>query len=521
MRKLIVLLFLGLFVFPMSLAQSSRNSTLVFGMDLGGILTLDPGVCYGFACSMIDRNVYETLVQFEGENLSDIKPGLASSWEMTPTDKGTDLTFHLRDAVFASGNTVTAADVAYSLDRVIGHAGPSSFLISEVLGIDIGDTEAVDDKTVVIHLPATANPSIVLNVLTYTTGAVVDSKIFKSHEKDGDWATGWATDHSAGSGPYELVRWENGSQVLMQANKNSPQSGSITRVIMRNMQESSAQQAALKSGEIDIAYDFTPDAFIAAESDPNYTAYRTDNFRIAYVGMNSGPNGAFKDNRIRQAVRHAINAQAIVDDLLGGLGEPMQTIIPKGLLGANTTPQYDYNPELAKQLLKDAGAEGMEVEFLATTGSCAGGIPCSDLAAKVQNDLAAVGINANIRLMVSGEMYTIYRAQNAQLVLAAWSPDYPDPDGNATPLADFDAKSLAWRNVWDDATAKNLAKSAALESDPAVRLKLYTELTEYVAANGPYAMLYQPKIGIVVRSNVKGFLRNAQGDVEFVNISKE
>lgn len=521
MRKLVVLLFLALFVFPLGLAQSSRNSTLVIGVDLGDLITLDPAVCYEFSCSTIGDNIYETLVKFEGTNLSDIKPGLAETWEFTPSEMGTDLVLHLRDAVFASGNQVTAADVAYSLDRVVGFAGPSSFLISDVLGIAVGDTEALDDRTVVIHLPSKTNPSIALNVLTFITGAVVDSEIVKSHEVDGDWGTTWLGQNSAGSGSYNLARYDAGSQVFLEANSNALHSGSINRVLLRDMKESSAQQAALKSGEIDIAYDFTPEAFLAAESNPDFKALRTDTFGITYLGMNSGPEGAFADNRVRQAVRHAINQDEIINDLLSSLGFKMQTIIPRGLLGANTNIYYDFDPEKAKALLKEAGAEGMEVEFLTSTGSCGGGIPCTDLAAKIQNDLANVGITANIRQMVAGEMYTIYRAQDAQLILAGWSPDYPDPDGNATPLADYDAKSLAWRNVWDDATAKELSKAAASEQDTDVRLAQYTELTEYEALNGPFAILYQPIKAIVVRANVEGFVRNAQGTVDYTAISKK
>lgn len=520
MRKL-ALVLVGLSLYSLSYAQSSRESTLVIGAEMGDLITLDPGVCYEFACSLIANNLYETLVRFEGTDLSEVKPGLAESWEFVSTDAGTDLTFSLRDATFASGSPVTASDAVYSLERVIGIAGPSSFLITDVLGITAGDAEAVDEKTLVIHLPASTNPSIGLNVLTFITGGIVDAALVMENEVDGDWGSGWLADNSAGSGAYSLARWDKGAQVLLEANPNASESGTITRVVLRNMQESSSQEAALQSGEIDVAYDLTPDAFLTAEGNADLNALRTDNFQMAYLGMNAGPGAPFEDNRVRQAVRHAIDQDGIINELLSGLGSKMQTIIPRGLLGANTETLYDYDPEKAKALLAEAGVEGLEVEFLTATGSCNGGVPCSDLAAKIQDDLAAVGITANIRQMVAGEMYTLYRAQEAQMILADWSPDYPDPDGNATPLADFGAESLAWRNVWDDATAKDLANSGALESDAAVRADIYTELTNYVAVNGPFAILYQPVKAIVTRSNVEDFVRNAQGNVEFTAVSKK
>jgi peptide/nickel transport system substrate-binding protein len=106
-------------------------------------------------------------------------------------------------------------------------------------------------------------------------------------------------------------------------------------------------------------------------------------------------------------------------------------------------------------------------------------------------------------------------------VLVSWSPDYPDPDGNATPLADFNAESLAWRNVWQNETASQLAKEASLELDNAKREELYRQLTELVAKEGPYMILYQPYKPLVVRAEVKGLARSAQGDIEFHKISKE
>jgi peptide/nickel transport system substrate-binding protein len=70
-----------------------------------------------------------------------------------------------------------------------------------------------------------------------------------------------------------------------------------------------------------------------------------------------------------------------------------------------------------------------------------------------------------------------------------WGPDFPDPDGNATPFSSYEAKSLAWRNDWNDPQAIELSKQAAVELDTAKRVELYAQLTDYVQQNGPYVML--------------------------------
>ena len=519
LKRFLWLLVLGLFT--VGAAQSARESTLVIGANLGDLITLDPQVSYEFGGSLITDNLYETLVRFEGTDLSEVKPALAESWttEQQP-DGGSTITFKLRDAVFASGNPVTADDVVYSFDRAIQIAGPSSFLFTDVAKMGIGSAVAVDPKTVQLNLPAGVNPVIVLNLLTFNIGGIVDSKVVMEHEEGGDMGAAWVQENSAGSGPYILERWDQGSQVILTANENASRKGAIKRVILRNMQESTTLQSALSSGEIDVAYDFTPEAFLAAGSDPALVALKTDTFRMTYLGMNSGEGAPFADKRIRQAVRYAIDQDGIIDNLLSGLGRKMQTIIPAGLFAADETLYYDHDPEKAKALLAEAGAEGLTVNFLVSTGPCGGGVPCADLAAKVQSDLAEVGITANIQQIVESELLNIYRAQDAELVMVSWSPDYPDPDGNATPLGDFNAKSLAWRNVWENADASQLAEQAALESDLTKRAELYGQLTKLVAEDGPYAILYQPFVPIVTRANVKDFIRNAQGNVDFDKVSK-
>ncbi len=505
-------------------AQSARQSTLVIGGDFSDLITADPGVSYEFSGTIVTNNLYDTLVAFEGNDLKTIRPRLAQSWTVTKLpDGGSRLTFKLKNAKFSSGRPVTAADVVYSYDRVIQLKTPSSFLFTDVANMKVGSTKAVDPKTVTIDIPKTANPNIVLSLLTFNTGGVIDSTEAKAHVVNNDYGSKWLMDHSAGSGPFTLNRWDRSSQVVLDANPNGlRRSINIKRVIMRYMLESAAQQTALNSGDIDVAWDYTPDAFTAASKNAKLKALKTDTFQLAYLGMNSAKGSPFEDARVREAVRYAIDQDGIIKSLLSGLGRKTQTIIPIGLAGSNAATPYSYDPAKAKALLAAAGkADGFTVDFLVSTGSCSGGVPCADLAAKVQADLAKVGIKANIKQLVNAELLKTYRAQKAPLIQVAWSPDYPDADGNGTPLADYNAKSLAWRNAWQNDAASKLAQTAAIESDQSKRVALYKQLTDLLVKQGPYAILYQPYKPIVTNASVVGFLRNANGDVQFEKVSKK
>ena len=508
---------------PLASAQSARQTTLVLGGDFSDLITLDPGVSYEFSGSLITGNLYDTLVGFEGNDLSKVRPRLASSWKITPTSTGSQISFTLRSAKFSTGRPVTAADVVYSMNRVISLKTPSSFLLTDVANLKVGSVTAPNASTVVFEIPKTANPNIVLALLTFNVGGVIDSTEAKAHEQNGDFGSGWLRDHSAGSGPFVLNRWDRSSQVALDSNPNAfRRSINIKRVILRYMLESAAQQTALNSGEIDVAWDYTPDAFNAALSNPKLKALKTSTFQMSYLGMNSAKGQPFEDPRLREAVRYAIDQDGIIKSLLQGLGRKVQTIVPLGLAGSNPALPYPYDPAKAKALLAAAGKpSGFDVDFLVSTGSCSGGVPCQDLAAKIQSDLAKVGIRANIKQMVNAELLTAYRAQKASLIQVGWSPDYPDADGNGTPLADYNAHSLAWRNGWNNPQASKLAQSAAVEVDQARRVALYKQLTELVVKEGPYAILYQPYKPIVTSVSVAGFVRNANGDVQFEKIAKK
>jgi len=505
----------------LAMAQD-RTSTLIYGGDWTDLITADPQVSYEFTGGLVADNLYETLVKFEGTDLSTLKPSLAEKWNVQNTAQGWLVTFNLRKgSKFSTGREVTAKDVVYSFDRAIQIKGPSSFLFTDVANIKVGSTKALDNYTVQVTLPKTASPAAFLNLLTFNIGGIVDSEEVKSHEQSGDFGKAWLTDHSAGSGPFMLNRWDRNAQVVLTANPNARLQPKLKQVILRYLPESQAQRVALESGEIDIAENLTPEMLKAFSSNPKFKVYKSDNLRLRYIGMNSKEGSPFANPKVREAVRYAINQDEIISGLLLGNATKIQTIIPKGLFGYNPAMYYSYDPARAKKLLAEAGVpNGFEFELLTATASC-DFVPCGDLAAKIQADLAKVGLKANIKQIQNSEVLKAYRAQQAQMVLVAWSPDFPDPDGNATPMSDYNAKSLAYRNVWNNPTAAKLAQQAALETNPTKRGALYKLLTELVLKDGPYDILYQPAQNTTFSTKVEGYVRNGQNQVRFENISKQ
>lgn len=502
-------------------APGAPSGTLVYASNIDDIVSLDPAVAYEFSGVLVDHNVYQGLVQFVGADLANLQPALAEKWDIKDAGDKWEITFTLRDgAKFASGNPVTADDVVYSFQRVIALNKSPAFLFTDIAKLTQESFTAKDPKTVVVTMPKDASPQGFLSILTFTVGSIVDSKTVKANEKDGDYGSGWLLDHSAGTGPYVIDHWTKDVEVLLKANPNSSIRPKLEQVLIKHIPESNNQQAQLEKGDVDIAQNLTPEQIADAKTKPGVTSITGNSLLLFYIGMNVGVK-PLDNPKVREAIRTAIDYDGIVNDLLSGNATKWQTIIPKGLLGANPDTPFQQNAEAAKALLKEAGVEGgFEIELLVPTGAAPGGVAWADLAAKVQADLALVGIKVNIQQVAQADLLTTYRAQKGQMVLILWGPDFPDPDGNVGPFTNFAAKSIAYRNAWDDKEIAAKAQAAALEPDPTKRAAMYKEITDYVLHNGPYAVLYQPVQLFALRDNVKGFEWNPMGYADFWSVSK-
>lgn len=160
-----LLAFLGLAV------AQDRTQVLVYGGDWTDLITLDPQVVYEFSGVMIADNLYETLVRFEGNDLSTLRPGLAESWKVERGTSDWILTFKLRKGSrFSTGREVTAKDVVFSFERALALKGPGSFLFTEIAQLKPGATKALDPYTVEVRIPKTASPQSFLSILTFTLG---------------------------------------------------------------------------------------------------------------------------------------------------------------------------------------------------------------------------------------------------------------------------------------------------------------------------------------------------------------
>ena len=194
---------------------SEGGGTLVIGKSFD-LVTMDPGRMFETTGSMIIPAMYDTLLTFENNDVSEPMPGLAESWEAS--EDATEFTFTLRDdAVFSDGSPVEAADVAFSLNRVRELKGNGSFLMEGVTA------EAVDASTVG-SMSEQPNPALPRILPTPTLGIVNSDVVIENGGTDqpgadtDDTAEEFLNSTSAGSGPYMLESFSTTSETVVARN---------------------------------------------------------------------------------------------------------------------------------------------------------------------------------------------------------------------------------------------------------------------------------------------------------------
>jgi len=522
---LIAIIVGAYFYYASQLVPVQKPVTLVIAMDTSSIVSLDPAKAYEFESIVINNNVYNKLVGFKGVDYSTVYPELADSW--TVASDGVTWTFNLKHGLtFPSGTPINAVAVIYSFQRVVQLQQPPSWVITQ-FGINNHTMTALDDYTVQFKLNAPYAKGLFLSCIAFPVASIVDPTVVKAHETNGDMGAGWLLDHSAGSGAFTLGKWQRGTEIVLNANKNYWRGKPGVDVIdIKEIKETLDQRMLLERGDIDIAWNLLPDQLAALKDNKDLSIVSAPAFQVFYLGMNAGSK-PFNDPRVRNAVRWAIDYNGIINNILKGAAIGLQTIIPKGIAGYDPQAPFAQNITKAKSLLADAGyPNGFSVQL--ATPSSISGAPTADIAAKIKSDLAQVGIDVQIQLITYAQLLTQYRAQSLQMVIGRWGSDYADPNSNAAAFAlcrttgpSDTSKQLAWRNKYANNATSDLVVNASRELDDTKRLADYKQLTGIILNDGPFAMLYQLVIQRAVRNTVKGFTVSPLTLEDFSTITKQ
>ncbi len=506
---------------PTPAPAAAGGDVLIVARSLD-IRTLDPGRQYEITSPMIVHAAYETLVTFAGTDYTKVVPNLAESWEIS--DDGLTYTFHLRPNVkFHTGHTMTAKDVKFSFERLRNLKDNPAWLMDVVDKIEV-----VDDLTVKITLKE-PNAAF-LAMLVSPNFSVLDSEAVKAHggtdapdADKTDKATEWLDQNSAGTGPFILKGWTRGVEVVLERNPDYWRGpAKLSKVIVKDVRDPATQRMMIASGDIDVAQNLDVD-MIEAYKQEGGKVVEGNTMDMIYLAMTTNPkiSEPLSHKEARQAVAYAIDYDGIIKDLMRGAAIRLPSVIPVGLLGTDPNLGYPHDPAKAKELLKKAGyPNGFTVKMVYPNRTFAGGLAAETLAAKIQADLAEVGIKLQLEPREPVAHLADYRAGKLAMTISPWTPDFLDPHGWAIPFA-VKGGSAAKRVYYDNPKASELAIKAGKITDPEKRAQMYLELQKIMLDDAAFIGLIQPKVLIAVRPNVKGYVFNPVWWVDFYEISKE
>ncbi|MBN9044667.1 MAG: ABC transporter substrate-binding protein [Rhizobiales bacterium] len=517
--------------------SGTPKDTLVEAFAIDDIISLDPAESFEISPAEIIGNAYDMLVRLDIHDTSKVVPGIAESW--TVSDDGLTYTFKLKKGIkFASGNPITADDVAYSFERAVRLNKNPAFILTQfgLTGDNVTENaKAVDPDTFVFKVDKPYAPSFVLNCLSATVGAVVDKKLVESHAKkvtpndsykyDTDYGNGWLKTGYAGSGPFKIREWRANEVVVMERNDNYyGEKAKLARVFYRHVKESATQRLMLESGDIDVARNLEPGDYEAVQKDTKLATASAPKGTVYYISLNQkNPNLAKPE--VRQAFKYLVDYDAIGAKLLNGTGIIRQTYQPKGVLGALDSNPYKLDVDKAKELLAKAGLkDGFSVTFDVRSIE-----PVTGIAQSFQQEAAKAGIKIQIIPGDGKQTLTKYRARNHDLYIGQWGMDYWDPNSNAQAFTsnpdnkdDAPEKTLAWRNAWATPELNKQVNAALLERDNDKRAEMYRKLQQEALDTSPFVMLYQQVEVAGISKKLKNFSLGPTFDSNFLNtVSKE
>ncbi|CAN7665033.1 ABC transporter substrate-binding protein [Phyllobacterium sp. LjRoot231] len=516
----------GVLITAQPSSAASPPNMLVIGTNLTGIRTLDPAQNNARTVSELISNLYDNLVQLSADDLQTLRPMLATKWSVSADGK--IITMTLRDdAVFQSGNPVTAEDAAWSIQRVIkmGQVGSTDVALWGFTPENVDKlVRSKDEHTLEIELPLSVNTDLVLYSLAGSSLGIVDKKTALSHEATGDLAATWLSANSAGSGPFTLAQWRPNDIAIFNAQKNYwAGAPALARVVARHIPESGNLRLQLEAGDVDVGQYLASGDLDALANNKNVVIDTVPGLGFYYIALNQKDPDLQKP-KIREAFQHAFDWKAISNNIMRYTGFPWQSIIPRGMIGApeDATSRYDYDPARAKQLLAEAGYPNGLKKVL--NPSSAATLPFAEA---LQASARTAGIELDL---VPGEFTPAFRERKYEVLLGNSGARLPDPFAVATQYAynpdNSDEARLGsyylWRAAMKVDELNTLVDESMKERDTNKRAGMFQKMDSiYSGMDSPLVIFFQRTDPYVMRSNVKGYRGHTTWSTRWHDVTKE
>ncbi|MEN3340585.1 MAG: peptide/nickel transport system substrate-binding protein [Acidobacteriota bacterium] len=438
-------------------------------------------------------------LEWQANNFNEItEPRMAEGWEAT--NGGRTYTFSLRKGWPShAGNEFTAADVKWTFDRSFALHGITSFYNSLATIARPDDVQALDKYTVRIEL-AEPGPDLLLTMSTFWR-VIADSKLAQSHATSNDpWAKHWLKSHDAGFGPFKLDSLSPGRDVVWLAHKEHPFPPNFDQITFRYVPASSDRLATLMSGEAQVAQFLSPTDMRRVQTSHDLRLWNFQGYVIAQCPMN--PNyPPLDDVRVRQALSYATPYEQIVENVYQGYAGPAAGPLSDHAAGFDPyLHPYTYNPERARQLLREAGHGNGFTTTLAYNTADPLGEPVS---AQLRSAFNGVGVTLELEALPPSTYPDALYAGKRPMFFYEGGADSPDP-AYALGLLYQSKSSNNWGGYKSARTDACLAMAGSPQLTWDQRVDEHKRCAEIIAHDAPWLWIAQPGFQVSTHRNLTG-----------------
>ena len=506
-------------------------------------VSLDPHGSNDSPSEKVRSHIYEGLVS-QDENL-DIVPELSSEWEQID-----DVTwqFTLREDVeFHDGSEFNAEAVKANFDRLLDSSrGSTRAFVLEM----IEEVNAVDEYTVEIITEYPFSP--LLGHLTHGAGDMLSKELidedyqhaldeaglditldeyYEIREAGGSGHKEIAeqiTEHTstvveqnpAGTGYLKYDSRTPGEQTILTGNDNYWNGDvNVADLTLKVVSEASSRIAEAETGQSDVVADVPPSDKDRITSNDDLVLNETQSVALEYIGLNTR-NEYLQDKRVRQALTHAFNKQAVIDGIYNGAGtEAVSPLAPDVFGFAESLEPLEYDMEEAKRLLEEAGYEdGFTLTMMVNSDNA----QRVDTAIWLQQSLEELNITLEIEQLEWGTFLEATGDGEHDLYIMSWGNSTGDPDNAMTPLVHSSRiGSPGNRAFFENDEVDRLLEEGSRESDDAVREEIYSEIQTILVEEAPLIFILHPQKYNVYSSALDGVEISPYEEFNFQNVKNK
>lgn len=483
-----------------SIAFAGENTlTIGTGVEATKFFPINPTGTNNNDYAIALTNLYDTLVNLNAKG--EIEPALATSYSVS--DDGMCYTFVLREGVkFHDGSTMTAEDVAFSLNKSAPLASGKALLIN------YDRAEAVDEKTVKVYI--TAPYAGFINGIASRVGMIISKK---HYEKVGD--AGYEA-KPIGTGPYKLISVVNGDTLTLEAfDEYWGGAPAIKKVYVKLIADTATQIIALENGDVDLlmAPSISSCLMLDTRKGVEWIHGSSAGRVTMHITSNEG-NPSHDDLNFRRAVQSAVNKQDIILGVMEGYATPIDIDMCPTYAGhPEGYKVVEYNIEKAKKYLADSKYKGEEFEILVQSGTI-----YHTVAQIVQAQLMEIGINCTVNAVDSATFTDLWYAGKYGAMIRNTNSSLLDGDGF---LNFFMATDYAPTNNNQHPRTKEIYELGmeARKARGEARKELYRKAVDIVTEEAYEVPIFANTNTLAFNSNLQGVEVHPLGTINLFNLS--